>query len=93
MSRKEIIDQILHSTAALENGLKVPAEPPRYIALEKDVFTNTIWAYFGEYLTEIRRALEESETNHVDRVMIHDLDTGQVYVPVWKITEFGEISL
>lgn len=93
MSRKEIIDQILHSTASLENGLKVPAEPPRYIALEKDLFTNTIWAYFGEYLTEIRRALEESETNHVDRVRVHDLDTGQVYVPVWKIAEFGEIHL
>lgn len=93
MSRKEIVDQLLQSTAALENGLKVPAEPPRYIALEKDLFTNTIWAYFGEYLTEIRRALEEGETNHVDRIRVHDLDTGQVYVPVWKIAEFGEIHL
>jgi hypothetical protein len=82
---------MVDGTAAIENCLEVPQTPPRYIALEQDLFGNTIWAYFEETLDEIGSALEDSGTSHVDRIRIHDLDTGQLYVPVWKISEIAEL--
>ncbi len=92
MNRASAVHAMLNMTAAIENGLKVPSEPPRYLALEQDLFSNTIWAYFEDSLDEIRHALEESDTSHVDRVRVHDLDTGESYLPVWKIAELFPLA-
>jgi hypothetical protein len=88
MKRLTKVRRLVDRTAAIENGLKVPAASPRYIALEQDLFGNTIWAYFEDTLVEIRISFEDSDTCHVDRIRVHDLDTRQIYLPVWKIGEF-----
>ncbi len=91
MTRLEKLHDMLDSTAAEENGIEIPTEAKRYVALEHSAFTDTLWAHFGDDLDEIKAALEESETSFVDRVRVHDLDTGATFVPVWKIANFGEI--
>lgn len=92
MSREGKVNALVARTTAIENGLRVPANPPRYVALEQDMFGNTIWAYFEETLDEVKQALEDSDTSHVDRIRIYDVDTGQQYLPIWKITDLVDLD-
>jgi hypothetical protein len=89
--RTRKLAELLKNTSAIENGLKLPDEPARYLALEQSASGDTLWAYFGDLMTGIMQQLEVSETRFVDRIRVHDLDTGLVYAPQWTIESLYEI--
>jgi hypothetical protein len=71
--------------------LVVPDPLPRYVALEQTLFGDVVWAYFADLMTGIMQNLETSETSFVDRIRVHDLDSGAVYAPKWTIDSLTEV--
>ncbi len=89
--RIEKLTELLSIAPAIENGLTLPNVPSRYVALEQSVFGDTLWAYFDDLMTGIMQQLEASDTSFVDRIRVHDLDTGQIYAPKWTLDSLYEV--
>jgi hypothetical protein len=83
--RTQKLAEFLKGTPAIENGLTLPESPRRFVALEQSVFGDTLWAYFDDLMTGMMEQLERSDTSFVDRIRVHDLDTGLIYAPKWKL--------
>lgn len=83
--RTQKLAEFLEGTPALENGLKLPERPHRYVAFEQSIFGDILWAYFDDVMTGIMEQLEASDTSFVDRIRVHDLDTGLIYAPKWTL--------
>lgn len=90
-ARAEKLAELLSSAPAFENGLLLPHKAARYVALEQSVFGDTMWAYFDDLMTGIIESLQSSDTSFVDRIRVHDLDTGQVYAPKWVLESLYEV--
>ena len=89
--RTQKLTEFLRGTPALENGLRLPKNPRRYVAFEQSVFGDTLWAYFDDLMTGIMEQLEASDTSFVDRIRVHDLDTGLIYAPKWILDSLYEV--
>lgn len=89
--RIERLTELLSNTPAIENGLTLPNVPGRYVALEQSVFGDTLWAYCDDLMTGIMEQLEASDTSFVDRIRVHDLDTGLIYAPKWTLDSLYEV--
>jgi hypothetical protein len=85
------LTELLNSAPAFENGLVLPKTPTRYVALEQSVFGDTMWAYFDDLMTGIIDSLQTSDTSFVDRIRVHDLDTGLIYAPKWILESLDEV--
>jgi hypothetical protein len=90
--RTQKLAGFLEGAPAVENGLKLPERPHRYVALEQSVFGDTLWAYFDDFMTGIMEQLEASDTSFVDRIRVHDLDTGLIYAPKWTLDSLHEVQ-
>lgn len=90
-NRIERLTELFSDTPAIENGLTLPNVPYRYAALEQSVFGDTLWAYFDDLMTGIMQQLEASDTSFVDRIRVHDLDTGLIYAPKWTLDSLHEV--
>jgi hypothetical protein len=89
--RIERLTELLNNTPAIENGLTLHSVPNRYAALEQSVFGDTLWAYFDDLMTGIMEQLEASDTSFVDRIRVHDLDTGLIYAAKWTLDSLYEV--
>ena len=90
-TRRERLAALLKDAPAIENGLTLPKGPPRCVALEQSAFGDILWAYFDDLMTGIIQQLEQSDTSFVDRIRVHDLDTGLIYAPKWTIDSLCEV--
>ncbi len=90
--RIERLTELFSNAPAIENGLILPSVSSRYVALEQSVFGDTLWAYFDDLMTGIMQQLEASDTSFVDRIRVHDLDTGLIYAPKWTLDSLHEVQ-
>jgi hypothetical protein len=91
VKRIERLTALLNNAPAIENGVTFPDVPNRYAALEQSVFGDTLWAYFDDLMTGIMQQLEASDTSFVDRIRVHDLDTGLIYAPKWILDSLYQV--
>lgn len=92
MSRAEKAAEILEESIALENGLEIPRDTPRYLGTEATDSGEIVWGYFSEYRDQLATSFEQSETTAVDRFRVYDLDTGTIFLPTFKVTDWTEVE-
>lgn len=89
-TRKERAMAILQNSDALVNGLEIPEYLPRYLGTEEG-FGNLVWAFFANTKNEMAANFEASETDAIQSRRLHDLDTGKIYAPVFRLMQWKEV--
>lgn len=86
--RRERISDALKDSEALENGFEIPAQPLRYLAVERQS-GDAVWALNEDTLRDLARTIDESDTRADDYDII-DLDAphGLYFIPVKQTVAF-----
>lgn len=84
--RRERISEALKDSEALENGFEIPAQPLRYLAVERQS-GEAVWALNENTLIDLARTMDESDTGADDYDII-DLDAQLYLIPVKQTIAF-----
>ena len=82
--RMKRIQAILEDEPAIGNGYEIHDKPLRFLGVEFHGGV-IVWAYTAGTLEQLRTIIDSSETER-DRVRMVDLDTGEQYAAVFKVS-------
>jgi hypothetical protein len=90
LARRARMEALLNGTAAVTNGYESPEKPLRYVGVEWSG-DEIVWAYTADKLEQLKTIIDTSETER-DHVRMVDLDTGDQYQAVLKVSDFTKIN-
>jgi hypothetical protein len=82
--RRKRMQEILEHEPVIGNGYELDDKPLRYLGVELHG-GGIVWAYTAGTLEQLRTIIDSSETER-DRVRMVDLDTGEQYAAVFKVS-------
>jgi hypothetical protein len=83
--------EILEDEPAIGNGYELDDKPLRFLGVEFHG-GSIVWAYTAGTLEQLRTIIDSSETER-DRVRMVDLDTGEQYAAVFKVSGQYPVSV
>jgi hypothetical protein len=90
LARRARMEPLLNGTAAVTNGYESPEKPLRYVGVEWSG-NDIVWAYTADKLEQLKTIIDTSETER-DHVRMVDLDTGDQYQAVLKVSGFAKVN-